>query len=361
MSVDGTEKRIPSNVVHAKAIRTWYDPLMQPVVTALIGLGYWGPNLLRNFAAQAGCSMKYGCDLKDSNIEKARSQYPAITYTQNVDDVLQDPSVELVLIATPTSTHFPLAKKALESGKHVFIEKPMCGSAKEAKELTEIAKKMNKQIFVDHTFAFAPSVTKMKEYADTKLGKLLYFDSTRINLGIIQPDTNVFWDLAIHDLTILGMVKDLSRVQEVCAHGSSYYGKQPEVGHMHLTFNDGFMAHIHVSWLSPVKIRHTILAGAKAMVTYDDTEPSEKIRLYDKGVEHDTERPNPMLPTYRSGDVIVPALPAKETLAIEAKHVLTCVRSGSTPIVSGVDGHTVLAILEKTNESLEKNAVVRLA
>ncbi len=334
---------------------------MKPVVTALVGLGYWGPNLLRNFCADTACHMKYGCDLKNENIEKSRAHYPAIAYTKNVDEVLQDTDVELVLIATPTSSHFPLAKKALEAGKHVFLEKPMCGTAREAKELVDLAEKQGKHIFVDHTFAFAPSVTKMKEYAKEKLGDLLYFDSTRINLGIIQPDTNVIWDLAIHDLTILSMVKDLTTVTEVCAHGSQYYGKQPEVAHLHLTFNDGFMAHIHVSWLSPVKIRHTILAGTKAMVTYDDTEPSEKIRLYDKGITHESERPNPMLPTYRSGDVVIPTLPAKETLALEAAHVLACVRGTSKPIVSGHDGLVILHILEKANESMEKNSVIRVS
>lgn len=335
---------------------------MQPVVTALIGLGYWGPNLLRNFGAQSLCHMKYGCDLKDVNIEKLKGHYPAVTFTKNIDDVFADPAVELVLIATPTASHFPLGKKALEAGKHIFLEKPMCGTSKEAEELVAIAKKMNRLIFVDHTFAFAPSVSKIREYVDQKkLGDLLYFDSTRINLGIIQPDTNVLWDLAIHDLTILSMVKNLADVKEISAHGSRFYGTQAEVGHLHLTFKDGFMAHIHVSWLSPVKIRHTILAGSKAMVTYDDIEPSEKIRFYDKGVEKNIEKPNPMLPTYRSGDIIVPAIPSKETLALEAHHILQCVRNEDTPRVSGNDGLQILRILEKANTSMEKNAVVMMS
>lgn len=334
---------------------------MQPVVTALIGLGYWGPNLLRNFNAQASCFLKYGCDLLDANIAKAQSHYPGITFTKNIDDVLHDAAVELVLIATPTSTHFPLGKKALEAGKHIFLEKPMCGTSVEAEELIAIAKKMGRHIFVDHTFAFAPSVTKIHEYVQKKtIGELLYFDSTRINLGIIQTDTNVLWDLAIHDLTILGMIKDYKTVKEICAHGSAFYGKQAEVGHLHLTFTDGFMAHIHVSWLSPVKIRHTILSGTKAMVTYDDCEPSEKIRLYDKGVEKDIQKPNPLLPTYRSGDITIPAMTVKETLSLEADHVLRCVRGQEQPRVSGEDGLGILRILEKANLSMEKNAPVTL-
>lgn len=305
--------------------------------------------------------MRYGCDLSEKNIAKARSQYPAITYTQNVEDIFKDPEVELVLIATPTATHYELASRALEAGKHVFIEKPMCGSVDEAKSLVELAKKQNKFLFVDHTFAFAPSVTKMCSLVNEgMLGKLLYFDSTRINLGIIQPDTNVLWDLAIHDLSILATLKDLTTITSLCAHGSKFYGKQIEVAHLHLSFNDGFMAHIHVSWLSPVKIRKTILAGAKAMLTYDDTEPSEKVRIYDKGVEHDTSKPNPMLPTYRSGDVLIPAIPPKETLAIEATTVLSCIRENGKPLVSGNDGLATLQILEAANESLTSGLPVRL-
>ncbi len=338
-----------------------YDEAMDKVSVAIIGLGYWGPHLLRNFCAQKGCRMKYGCDLNDENIAKASAQYPAVTYVKDADAILADPEVELVLIATPTSSHFPLAKKALEAGKHVFIEKPVCTSSVEATELMTIAGKNGKMIFVDHTFAFAPSVTKMREFAESgTLGDLLYFDSTRINLGIIQPDTNVLWDLAIHDLTILNIVKDLRRVKELCAHGSMFYGTQTEVAHLHMTFDDGFMAHISVSWLSPVKIRHTILAGTKAMVTYDDTEPSEKIRLYDKGVTGESERPNPMLPTYRSGDVVIPALPSKETLALEAEHVLACVRSGENPRVGIGEGLTILRILEKANESVASKKAVTL-
>ncbi|MDD5054971.1 MAG: Gfo/Idh/MocA family oxidoreductase [Candidatus Peribacteraceae bacterium] len=334
---------------------------MQPVTTALIGLGYWGPNLLRNFGAQSLCHLKYACDLRDENIAKAKAHYPAVTFTKDAAQIFADSAVELVLIATPTKSHFPLAKAALEAGKHVFIEKPMCASTAEAKELNAIAASMKKFIFIDHTFAFAPSVAKMRTYAkEGALGDLLYFDSTRINLGIIQPDTNVLFDLAIHDLTILSTVKDLTKVKELCAHGTQYYGKQVEVGHLHMTFDDGFMAHISVSWLSPVKIRHTILAGTKAMVTYDDTEPSEKVRLYDKGVVHDTNKPNPMLPTYRSGDVLIPALPPKETLGLEAAHVLQCIRENGKPIVSGEDGLAVLTILEKADESLRTGATVKL-
>jgi len=335
---------------------------MNTVTVGLVGLGYWGPNLLRNFAAHPKCHLKWACDQKEALLEKARAHHPAITYTEKYEEMLSDNDLDLVLIATPTSSHFALAKAALAAGKHVFIEKPMCNTSKEADELNALAKEKGLMIFVDHTFAFAPAVERIQQAVQSEqLGKLLYFDSTRINLGIIQPDTNVLWDLAIHDLSILHTVKPLFDVVEVSAHGNQYYGKHAEVGHLHLQYEDNFMASIHVSWLSPVKIRQTILAGSKAMVTYDDTEPSEKIRLYDKGIVHDTEKPNPMLPTYRSGDVLIPALPPKETLFLEADDVLGCILEKRSPRVSGEDAAVLLRILEAANASLKTKATQHLS
>lgn len=331
---------------------------MQPVSTALIGLGYWGPNVLRNFAAQPECQMTWCCDLKEENIAKAKAHFPSPKYTQSLDDVMNDPGVELVLIATPTKTHYPLAKRALEAGKHVFVEKPIAASVEEAEELVAIAKAHNRMLFVDHTFVFAPAVEKMHDLvARGSLGDLLYFDSVRINLGLIQMDTNVMWDLAIHDLSILSVFKDLSDITTVAAHGGKHFGAQEEDAHLHLNFADGFHAHIHVSWLSPVKIRKTILAGKEAMVTYDDIEPSEKVRVYDRGIVHDLNRPDPMLPTYRVGDVLIPALAGKETLGLEAAHVLRCVRGEEQPRVPGTEGLKILRILERANESISKGAV----
>ncbi len=188
-----------------------------------------------------------------------------------------------------------------------------------------------------------------------KLGSLLYFDSVRINLGLIQQDTTVLWDLAIHDLSILAGIKDLANVTSVAAMGSSHFGKQTENAHIHLTFDDGFNAHIHVSWLSPVKVRRTTVAGTSAMLVYDDTEPSEKLRLYDSGVVHDSTRPDPMIPTYRVGDILIPALDRKETLAREAEHVLACVQGKETPRSPGAQGMQMLVILEAAHASLDNN------
>jgi predicted dehydrogenase len=329
-----------------------------PVKTALIGLGYWGPNLLRNFSAQHECDLAVACDLSPANIDKARRHYPAVKYVMDVRDVWNDPSIELVLIATPTSTHYPLAKAALESGKHVFVEKPMTSTVAQAEELVALAKSKGKQIFVDHTFVFAPAVRKLREIAKNgTLGDLLYFDSSRINLGLIQRDTNVLYDLAIHDLSILSTVMDLDQVAQVTSMGSMHFGAQEEHVHLHIHFESGFHAHIQVSWLSPVKVRRSVLAGRKGMAIYDDTEPSEKLRVYDSAVEHDESKPDPMLPKYRSGDILIPALPVTETLGVEAAHIMKAVRGLERAEVSGEDALKILRILEKAQESMRSGGV----
>lgn len=327
---------------------------------AIVGLGYWGPNLVRNFASEPGCELVWGCDMSEERLGWLRAHYPSVKPTSDYDEVLADPSVELVLIATPTSTHAELATRALEAGKHVFVEKPIAPTAAEADALVTLAKAKGKMLFVDHTFLFAPAVEKMIDLAaGGKLGDLLYFDSVRINLGLIQRDVTVLWDLAIHDLSILAGIKDLSRVASVMAVGSSHFGAQIENAHLHLTFDDGFNAHVHVSWLSPVKIRRTTLAGTAAMLTYDDTEPSEKLRLYDSGVTHDHDAPDPLRPVYRTGDIVIPALDRKETLAREAAHVLACVRGEEAPRSPGALGASLLRILEAAHASLASGTPVR--
>ncbi|MFA5799521.1 MAG: Gfo/Idh/MocA family oxidoreductase [Candidatus Peribacteraceae bacterium] len=334
---------------------------MKRLSVGIIGLGYWGPNWLRNFSALEDCTLAYGCDLRKERTLKFARLYPATKFTQRVQDLLNDRSLDAIVIASPTSTHFDLAKRALKAGKHVLIEKPMTSSPAEAARLVALAKKMRRKLLVDHTFAYTPSVRKMAELAGSgALGGLLYFDSTRINLGLIQPDCNVFWDLAIHDLTILAAVADLTKVTEVYAVGSRHFTKQIEDGHLHLTFQGGLAAHIHVSWLSPVKIRQTILAGRRAMVLYNDTQPSEKIRIYDRGVDRDHERPDPFFPKYRSGNILIPAMPLTEALATEAQHFLQCIRGEEKPLVSGEDGLEVIKILTAADESLKKNRPVKI-
>lgn len=329
------------------------------VRTGIVGLGYFGPNVLRNFAAQENCEMVWACDLSEPALQKVRRQYPSVKTTSRFEDLLEDASVDLILIVTPTRTHADLATRALSAGKHVFIEKPMTSSPEEADALNTLAAAQGKMIFVDHTFVYAPAVRKMAELAEKgDLGKLLYFESSRINLGLIQKDVNALWDLAIHDVSILSTFKDLSAVKTVCCHGSRHFGQQEEDVHLHLTFDDGFAAHIHVSWLSPVKIRTSMLGGTKAMVVYDDTQPSEKIRVYDRGIDHDDTKADPFFPTYRSGDVLIPALQATETLSVEAAHVLECITSGSRPMVSGEEGAKVVRLLALADKSLKNESSV---
>jgi predicted dehydrogenase len=339
---------------------------MPSVSIGVVGLGYWGPNLLRNFAALDECVVKYGCDLKRENLEKMRKNYPAVTYTEKFEDLLKDEGLTAIAIATPTSTHFDLAKKALEAGKHVLLEKPMTSTSMQAKELTELAKKMQLQLLVDHTFVYTGAVSKIEELVKSgEIGELHYFDSTRINLGLIQKDVNVLWDLAIHDLSILNTLHNLENIASLYAHGSTHFTKQPEIAHLHLTFKDGMEAHIHVSWLSPVKIRKTIVGGSKKMILYDDTEPSEKIRIYDKGVHFkelvEDGKPDPFFPVYRSGDVLIPAVPNPEAMRVEAEHFLQCIRGKEKPRVSGEDGARIMKILELANTSLAEKKPLALS
>lgn len=335
---------------------------MTELSVGIIGLGYWGPNWLRNFAVTPGWRLVWGSDLSAERIAKLSRQYPAVRFTKHAEDLFADPSLDVVVIATPTSSHYALAKAALEAGKHVLVEKPMTETAKEAESLVTLARRKKRFLFVDHTFAFTEAVRKIEGIVRANvLGELLYFDSTRINLGIIQKDCNVLRDLAIHDLSILARIVDLRGVSEIFATGSKHYGTHTEDAHLHLTFRSGFAAHIHASWLSPVKVRKTFIAGRKAMVVYDDTEPSEKIRVYDKGVERDDTKPDPFFPKYRSGDVLIPALSVKEALGTEATHMLSCIRGEETPIVPGEEGAKVVRILELADRSLQTGKVIKIS
>ena len=323
----------------------------------IVGLGYWGPNLVRNFAATSGWTVKYACDLNEAQLAKMRAQYPSVTYTTDVSVLLNDPGLTAVAVATPVGSHYALAKAALERGKHVLIEKPMTSTTAEADDLMAIAQSRGVRILVDHTFVYTGAVRKIRELVERgDLGDLYYFDSTRINLGLIQKDMNVLWDLAIHDLSILGEIHDLTTLRTVQAHASRHYGAQEEIGHLHLSFADGLEAHIHVSWLSPVKLRQTIIGGTKKMVLFDDLQPSEKIRVYDTGVQGgalgETPQADPLFPMYRTGDILIPKLDNTEALRSEAGHFLAVVEGTASPRVPAEQGRAILRILERANESL---------
>jgi predicted dehydrogenase len=330
---------------------------MSNLSIGIVGLGYWGPNLLRNFSTCPGWTVKYGCDLSEKNLEKMRAQYPSVTYTSDLNVLLNDPTLSAIAVATPTSGHYAIAKAALEAGKHVLIEKPITTTSAEAEELIALAASKGLHILVDHTFVYTGAVRKIEELVKSgDLGTLYYFDSTRINLGLIQKDVNVLWDLAIHDLSILGLVCDLSTLTSVYAHGSKHYGQQEEIGHLHLSFAGGFEAHIHVSWLSPVKLRQTIIGGTKKMVLFDDINPSEKLKIYDTGVEQktlgETQQSDPFFPVYRSGDVLIPKIDNTEALRLEADHFHKVIDGLEKPKVPGEQGKKIVQILEYANLSL---------
>lgn len=329
----------------------------------IVGLGYWGPNLLRNFSATPGWTVKYACDPSAVQLDKWRTQYPAVTFTADVATLLNDPDLTAVAIATPVSTHYALAHAALSHGKHVLVEKPMTGTVVDADALIALAEARGVHILVDHTFVYTGAVRKIRELvAAGDLGDVYYFDSTRINLGLIQKDTNVLWDLAIHDLSILGEIRDLNTLVSLHAHGSRHFGAHEEIGHLHLSFADGCEAHVHVSWLSPVKLRQTIIGGTRKMVVFDDLQPSEKIRVYDSsvqgGVPVAAQPSDPFFPVYRTGDVLIPKLDTREALRLQAEHFLAVVEGRERPRVSGAHGRTILRILELANVSLAERRAV---
>ncbi len=326
---------------------------------AVIGLGYWGPNLVRNFEAVDNAKVIYACDLLEENLMKIKKRYPNIKVTKDYKEILKDDKVDLICIATPPATHYKIAKECLESGKNVLIEKPMTTKVKDAEELIEIAKELNLYIFVDHTFVFSPPVRKIKEIIN-EIGKPLYFDSERINLGLLQKDVNVIWDLAPHDFSILTFLfnfKPKSLIAIGSKHKHPYY---EDLAHIMIRYDNGFIAHIHVSWLSPVKIRKIIIAGDKKMILYDDTNPFEKVKVYDKGVEVDLSKESPFFPTYRSGDIYVPKIENKEPLRIEVEHIVDCLINKKKPLVDGYEGLKVVKLLEACDKSLREGKEVEI-
>ena len=285
----------------------------------VIGYGYWGPNVVRNLNDAPGAQVVAICDLEQKALHRAIKKYPKMTMTEDYNTILSNPDIDAVAVTTPVSTHFDLCRQALNNGKHVFIEKPFTSSVAQAEELLELAEKKNLTIMVDHTFIFTGAVKKIKELIDDKtLGDLYYFDSTRINLGLFQSDVNVIWDLAIHDLAILDFLISRSP-SAVTATGISHFTNEPEnVAFITMYYADNFIAHINVNWLSPVKIRTTLLGGQKKMLVWNDLVSDEKIRVYDKGVEKGPvtkEKTYQSRVSYRSGDMWAPKIDQMEALS----------------------------------------------
>lgn len=336
---------------------------MNPTTIGIIGTGYWGPNLLRNFSENEAATVSWICDLDAKRLASLGRRYPSARTTENYQDLINDPALDAVVIATPVDTHYRFALDALNAGKHVLVEKPLTSSVAQAEELMAAAAANSVNLMVDHTFVYTGAVRKMKELVESgELGDLLYFDSVRINLGLFQRDINVVWDLAPHDLSLMDYIIGKEPVA-VSATGSCHIAPGIEnIAYVMLHFADEFIAHFHFNWLAPVKIRRTLLAGSKKMIVYDDIEPTEKIRIYDKGVtttaiesESDREDAYRTLVSYRTGDVWVPKLDGTEALRYVCDEFLNSIAEKRAPLTDGAAGLRVVRLLEAAQQSIKGN------
>jgi predicted dehydrogenase len=306
----------------------------------VIGYGYWGPNLVRNFAEVQGATVTMVADMNPQQLARVNSRYPAIATTTDIAALLNSPQIDAVVIATPVSTHFQLALGALQAGKHVLVEKPMTFSAAEGEQLVEAAAKRKLVLMVDHTFVYTGAVRKMHQLVQSgEMGTVYYYDSTRINLGLFQHDVNVIWDLAVHDLSIIEYVLHKAP-RAVSATGVSHIAGQPEnVAYMTIYYDDNLLAHVNVNWLAPLKVRRTLVGGSKKMIVYDALEPIETIKVYDKGVDvKSTQEIYSTLLDYRTGDMYSPKLDGTEALQREALHFIDCVENGTKSETDGLAG-----------------------
>ena len=322
----------------------------------VIGYGYWGPNLVRNFAETSFARVLYVSDLNPSRLAEVKKRYPDITPTTNYREMLADSRVDAVVIATPVETHFQLSLEALAAGKHVLVEKPLASSSEQVSRLIDEAARRRLVLMVDHTFVYTPAVRKIHELVrNGQLGQIYYYDSVRINLGLFHHDVNVMFDLAVHDLSILDFVLN-PRPQAVSAIGMCHVPGNPEnIAYITLFFADNLIAHIHVNWLAPLKLRRTLIGGSNKMIVYDDLEPSEKIRIYDKGITvQSTEDIYRMKVDYRSGDVWIPNLDRSEALSNEIQHFAQCIQKNEVPLTDGQAGLRVVKILEAASKSMQE-------
>ncbi len=321
----------------------------------VIGYGYWGPNIVRNLHSLDNCEVVAVCDKNPASLRRAGRQYPAIPLTADCADILASPHIDAVAVVTPVWTHFALAKAALENGKHVFVEKPLTSNAAQAEELIELADRKNLTLMVDHTFLFSGPVTKIRELVDSgALGALYYFDSTRVNLGLFQHDVNVIWDLAPHDLSIMDHII-LEKPEAVVATGGKHLNGLADVAFITIYFPRNVIAHVNVNWLSPVKVRTTLIGGEQKMLVWNDLDPDEKIKVYDKGVQiSNKEGLHELLVSYRSGDVWAPKIEQTEALKVELAYFIECITKGRRPVNDGAAGLRVVKLLEAADQSLKE-------
>ncbi|MCZ6784088.1 MAG: Gfo/Idh/MocA family oxidoreductase [Proteobacteria bacterium] len=324
---------------------------------AVFGCGYWGPKVIRNLHALDGCEVRVACDSDPERVEAVRKTYPTIRRVDRTEDVLGDPDVDGVVICTPVRTHFPLARAALEAGKHVLVTKPMTDSVESAETLVELAEARGLTLQVDHTFIYSGAVQKAREIIESgAVGELLYADFVRVNLGLFQTDTSVLWDLAPHDLSILDYLVDASP-RWVSAIGTRHYGQFEDQAYVTVGYDGSFIGHLHVNWLAPVKVRSTLIGGSRRMIVYDDLEPSEKVRVYDKGVTlaGDAGSREQALVDYRVGDMYAPHIDKTEPLQKVCESFRDAIVRGVPCPTDGAAGLSVVRMLEAAQESIRKN------
>jgi len=326
------------------------------IAVAVVGCGYWGPNLIRNFNALPECMVRYVCDKDEKRLAHMKQLYPSVEPTKDFEKIVGDKEVDAVVVATPVHLHYEMAKKALQAGKHTFVEKPMTQTSAQANELVQIAAKKKLTLMVGHTFIYSAPVRRIKEIVKSgDIGEIQYISSRRLNLGLFQKDINVAWDLAPHDISIILYFLGKPPISVNC-QGKAHINKDIEdVTNMSLDFENGGFATIHSSWLDPNKIREMIIVGSKRMIVYDDNEPLEKIKIYDKRVEapphYDTFAEFQY--SYHYGDMIAPYIKQTEPLKVETQHFLDCIKTGKKPESNGLEGLRVIQILEASSRSLK--------
>jgi predicted dehydrogenase len=331
-----------------------------PVRVAAVGCGYWGPNVIRNLSEVPGFDLRWVCDANAGRLRPVAARYPSARATTRIDDIFEDRSVDAVYLATPVSTHYELARHALDLGKHVLIEKPLATTIEQAQDLAELANAGRLTLLVGHTFVFSPPVRKVKELIDSgMLGPIYYVETTRVNLGLFQKDVSVLWDLGPHDVSIL--IYWLGEVPlQVSARGRSYMDEGEaleDVAFLTLEFPSGILAQLQISWLAPSKLRRTSIVGRQKMIVYDDLEPVEKVKIYDRGVDRQPASFGEFQLTYRSGDILSPRLDTTEPLKLECEHFLECIRTGRTPDASPQSGVDVVRVIHAAERSMRCGGV----
>jgi predicted dehydrogenase len=320
----------------------------------IVGYGYWGPNIVRNLRSLGSTQVVAICDQSDAALRRAQQAFPEVKVTKDYSELLTSPDIDAIAVITPVWTHFELAKAALNNGKHVFCEKPFTSTSIQAEQLIDLAERKNLVVMVDHTFLFTGAVKKIKQLVDDNaLGKLYYYDSMRVNLGLFQHDVNVLWDLAPHDLSIADYLIG-ERPDAIVATGETHLNGHADVAFMTIYYPNNVIAHINVNWLSPVKIRTTLIGGEKKMLVWNDLEADEKIRVYDKGVQvQNRTGVYDLLVSYRTGDMWAPKIEATEALKAELAYFVECVENGERPINDGMAGLRIVRMLEAAEESLK--------